>query len=83
MKDFEKKLIEGAYTLKEQIVKSKHALENNDRRYNISGEELNLIEMNIHAMEISYNCLVKRIELRHLTKDFADYCVRLNSDIPF
>ena len=82
MKDFEKKLIEGAYKLKCQIEASKHAIENR-LQYDIDNEEASLIEINIHAMEISYDCLIRRIEMRHLTKQYADHCSNNNPDMPF
>lgn len=82
MKDFEKKLIEGAYALNEQIKKTQYALQNKER-YGISDDEVFFIETNLNAMVISYDCLIRRIEMRHLTKQYADYCSNNNPDMPF
>lgn len=81
MKDFEKKMIEGAYNLNEQIKKTQHALQNRER-YDISNDEVFFIETNLHAMVISHDCIIRRIEMRHLTKEYAEY-VQHNSEMPF
>lgn len=75
MKDFERKLFEGAYQLQHQINRSQHAL-NNRGQYGILEEEVPLMYNNLNAMRISYNCIIQRIELRHLTGEYADYIMQ-------
>ena len=82
MKPFEKKLLKGAWELREQIKKSKFALSCPDK-YDISREEQQLIRMNIHAMEISYGCLIRRIALRGLTEEYAEFCINEAGVLPF
>ena len=75
MVHFEKKLMKGAWELREQIKKSKFALSRPDK-YDISREEQLLIRMNIHAMEISHECLIRRIALRGLIVEYAKFCIK-------
>lgn len=85
MKEFERKMIERAYDLRQSIKKTEYALQNSGV-YGIKGVEGTLIETDLHAMSISYNSLVQRIELRNLTKEYAEYVakqVKQNQDTPF
>ena len=83
MNDFEKKLCSGAAQLEEQLRHTGHFLslvEKGQPNINVLPGEVELIKMNYHAMQISYECLMKRITMRNLVQEYSDCCVSRDRD---